>query len=145
MLADVSGKGLSAALLSSLLLGALEMECRSGRTPEEIACRLNLFLCEKTASNRFATVFFFRTDSKGNGVYISAGHNPAYLIRGDGEIETLSSEGLMLGAFEFALYKSNPFQLGRRDSLLIYSDGLTDAQNPEGRCSETIGCSRRSA
>ncbi len=132
VLADVSGKGLSAALLSSLLLGALEMECRSQRTPEEIACRLNLFLCQKTAANRFATVFFFKTDREGNGVYISAGHNPAYLIRADGTIEMLSSEGLILGAFDYARYKSFPFRLGPRDSLLIYSDGLTDAQNPEG-------------
>jgi len=132
VLADVSGKGLSAALLASLLLGALEMECRAERPPEEIICRLNLFLCQKTASNRFATVFFFKTDSKGDGVYISAGHNPAYLVRSGGKIETLSSEGLILGAFEFATYKANPFRLGHGDGLLIYSDGLTDAQNPDG-------------
>ena len=81
VLADVSGKGISAALLSSLLQGALEMEFRSAAQPEEALNRVNKFLCEKTQPERFVTLFLFVLNSQGKGQFISAGHNPAYLFR----------------------------------------------------------------
>src|SRR5207248_6084955 len=88
VLADVSGKGVSASLLSSMLLGCLQMQVRAGVPVDESVNRLNRFLCEKSSASRFVTMFLFTMNSDGCGKYISAGHNPTYLFRaGAGEIE----------------------------------------------------------
>jgi len=133
VLADVSGKGVSAALLGSLVQGALQMECRGGGPLDESLQAVNTYLCEKSQSNRFVTLFLFRSDADGRGEFLSAGHNPAYLYRAaTGEIEELSAQGLVLGAFDFARYTSTPLELNHGDLILIYSDGITDAENPQG-------------
>jgi serine phosphatase RsbU (regulator of sigma subunit) len=132
VLADVSGKGVSAALLSSLVQGALQMECRSGTPLNESLRAVNSYLCEKSQSNRFVTMFIFRSDSNGRGEFLSAGHNPAYLFRAaTGEIEELQAQGLVLGAFGFAQYESSPLELNPGDLMVVYSDGITEAENPE--------------
>jgi len=133
VLADVSGKGISAALLASLVQGALNMEFRSIKRPGEVLNKVNKLLCDKTETDRFVTLFLCVLDSYGAGRFISAGHNPAYLFRaGTGEIEELSDGGLILGAFDFASYSSSALQLNQGDILVVYSDGLTDAENPKG-------------
>src|ERR1035441_4868230 len=81
VLADVSGKGISAALLSSMLLGALSTEFRYGTQPQEVLNRVNQLLYEKTLPGRFVTLFLFLLNSQGVGQFISAGHNPAYLFQ----------------------------------------------------------------
>jgi sigma-B regulation protein RsbU (phosphoserine phosphatase) len=64
---------------------------------------------------------------------LGAGHNPVYLYRAaTDEIEELHSEGLILGAFESVAYNSRPLQLNPGDVLVVYSDGVTDAENPQG-------------
>src|SRR6202049_4081460 len=80
VLADVSGKGMPAALLSSMVLGALSMEFRSGTDPQEVLPRVNLLLCEKSLPDQFVTLFLFSLCPDGGGQFISAGHNPAYLF-----------------------------------------------------------------
>jgi serine phosphatase RsbU (regulator of sigma subunit)/pSer/pThr/pTyr-binding forkhead associated (FHA) protein len=133
VLADVAGKGLAAALLSSMILGCLDMQLRAGVKPAHALNQLNKYLCEKSASNRFAALFLFLINPAGIGEYISAGQNPAYLFRaGSGEIEELPSTDLLLGAFEFVSYHAAPFALGPGDVLVIYSDGLTEAENDAG-------------
>jgi serine phosphatase RsbU (regulator of sigma subunit) len=133
VLADVSGKGVSASLLSSMLLGCLQMQVRGGLGLQEAANRLNRFLCEKTSASRFVTMFLFILDSEGNGKYISAGHNPTYVFRAaTKEIEELPSNNMIVGAFSFATYEAAPLQLNPGDMLLAYSDGLTEAENPQG-------------
>lgn len=131
VLADVSGKGISAALLSALIQGALNMEFRTTACAAEVLNRVNRLLVEKSASNRFVTLFLFVVDENGSGECISAGHNPAYLFHAaTGEIEEIPAGGLILGAFGFARYESRPLKLEPADVLVIYSDGLTEAQSP---------------
>ena len=90
VLADVSGKGMPAALLSSMVLGALSMEFRSGTRPQEVLNRVNRLLCEKSLPFQFVTLFLFLLSPDGAGQFISAGHNPAYLFRSaTGKIEKL--------------------------------------------------------
>ena len=133
VLADVSGKGVSASLLSSMMLGCLQMQLRAGIETEEALNRLNRFLCEKTSSSRFVTMFLFTLNSEGTGQFISAGHNPAYLYRaGTDKIEELDSNNMIVGAFPFETYKAAPLVLNKGDVLVIYSDGLTEAENPDG-------------
>jgi sigma-B regulation protein RsbU (phosphoserine phosphatase) len=130
VLADVSGKGMPAALLSSMVLGALSMEFRSGTEPQEVLNRVNQLLCERSLPFQFVTLFLFLLNPDGMGQFISAGHNPAYLFRSaTGKIEKLFSEAHFLGMFDYASYQSRTFRLDKGDILVVYSDGLTDAQN----------------
>src|SRR5208283_3495450 len=71
VLADVSGKGISAALLSSMVLGALSMEFRSGTPPQEVLSRVNQLLCEKSLPFQFVTLFLFLLSSDGAGQFIN--------------------------------------------------------------------------
>jgi serine phosphatase RsbU (regulator of sigma subunit) len=131
VLADVSGKGMSAALLSSMVLGALSMEFRSSIPPQEVLNRINQLLCEKSLPFQFVTLFLFLLNPDGAGQFISAGHNPAYLFRSaTGKIERLVSDLYVLGMFDFASYQSRAFHFDKGDILVVYSDGLTDAENP---------------
>ena len=132
VLADVSGKGISAALLSSMVLGALSMEFRARTQPGEVLNRVNQLLCEKSLPYQFVTLFLFLLNPDGAGQFINAGHNPAYLFRAaTGDIEELVSDLFAVGMFDSASYQATAFRLSKGDILLIYSDGLTDAQNPE--------------
>jgi len=133
VLADVSGKGISASLLGSLLQGALHMQCRSTAGLEEALNHINRFFSERTSSERFVTIFLFALNLNGEGRFINAGHTTAYLYRAHSrEIEQLESGGLILGAFDFATYQSCPLKLNQGDILVVYSDGVTDAQDPKG-------------
>ena len=93
VLADVSGKGMPAALLSSMVLGALSMEFRSRSQPQEVLNRVNRLICEKSLPYQFVTLFLFLLGPDGTGQFINAGHNPAYLFRSvTGRIESLTSD-----------------------------------------------------
>ena len=133
VLADVSGKGMSAALLSSMVLGALSMEFHSRTQPQEVLERVNRLLCEKSLPYQFVTLFLFVLNPQGMGQFISAGHTPAYLFHSaTGKIEELGSNANVLGLFDDASYESSVFRLDKGDILVVYSDGLTDAENPQG-------------
>jgi serine phosphatase RsbU (regulator of sigma subunit) len=132
VLADVSGKGMPAALLSSMVLGALNMQLHCGTPPHDALNRVNRLLCEKSLGSQFVTLFLFHLGPNGAGQFISAGHNPAYLFHAStGKIDELPSNAQVLGLFECAAYQPGTFELDKGDILLIYSDGLTDAQNAE--------------
>jgi serine phosphatase RsbU (regulator of sigma subunit) len=132
VLADISGKGIAASLMSSMLLGCLQLLLGSGEPPQEALNRLNKFFNDK-ATGRFATLFLFSVHPDGKGQYISAGHNPSYLYRAaTGEIEELNSNCMILGAFDFATFEANPLEMHKGDILLVYSDGLTEAEDPSG-------------
>jgi serine phosphatase RsbU (regulator of sigma subunit) len=133
VLADVSGKGMPAALLSSMVLGAISTELRSGTRLPEVLNRVNRLLCEKSLCSQFVTLFLFSLGTDGGGQYISAGHNPSWLFRSaTGRIEDLAADVPVLGVFHAAFYQHRAFQLCKGDILVVYSDGLTDAENPEG-------------
>jgi serine phosphatase RsbU (regulator of sigma subunit) len=133
VLADVSGKGIPAALLSSMVLGAVNMEFRA-RTPMAAAlARLNLLLRDKSLAYQFVTMFIFAMKADGAGQFISAGHNSAYVFRtATAKIEKLRPEHFVLGMFDGAAFQTRNFRLDSGDILFVYSDGLTDAENPQG-------------
>jgi len=128
VLADVSGKGVPAALLSSMFQGALDMQCRTGASLAVVLEESNRLMYERSPSNGFVTLFLFLIDVSGKGEFVGAGHNPVYLFRAaSGEIEELVSQGMILGAFPSATYTSSPLQIDPGDVLVIYSDGVTEA------------------
>ena len=133
VLADVSGKGMPAALLSSMVLGALNTEFRSGTRLEEVLNRVNRLLCVKSLGSQFVSLFLFSLGPGGEGQFISAGHNPGWLFRSaTGKIEELIAQAPVLGIFEAASYQHRAFQLCKGDLLVVYSDGLTEAENLQG-------------
>jgi phosphoserine phosphatase RsbU/P len=133
VLADVSCKGIPAALYSSLVLGALSMGFRSQIQPCDVLKAVNGILCEKSLPSQFVTLFLLRLTKDGAGKFVSAGHTPTFLFRSaTGEIEVLNSDAYMLGMFEFATYRPREFHLDKGDVLVVYADGLTKAENPRG-------------
>ncbi len=137
LVADVSGKGISAALLGSFTQGAINTEFRTTLRPKEILDRVNKLLCQRTPANRFVTLALFLLNTQGKGEFLGAGHTVVYLFRAASrEVEELHSSGMPLGMFPFASYQSSALELHPGDILVIYSDGLTDAQN---RAEEEFG------
>jgi serine phosphatase RsbU (regulator of sigma subunit)/pSer/pThr/pTyr-binding forkhead associated (FHA) protein len=129
VIADVSGKGVAASVLSSMILGCLQLRLQDGDRPASALNRLNRFLCSKS-SGKFATMFLCTIGPDGRGQYISAGHNPGYIYRAaDGTIDELASTNLILGAFDFASFEATPIEVRPGDVVLAYSDGLTEAES----------------
>ncbi len=129
---DVSGKGVAAALLVSVLHGAIRS---SIALQHEFACeRINRMLCERTASERFATLFWGVFDPMTRTLrYVNAGHVGPMLVRKDGNgVERLSEGGPILGFFPQARYTAGEVEIGEGDVLILYTDGVTEAANNRG-------------
>jgi sigma-B regulation protein RsbU (phosphoserine phosphatase) len=106
------------------------MGFRAGITPADILNRINELLYEKSLSFQYVTMFVFVLGPDGTGQFISAGHNPVYVYRaGTGKVEHLMAEHYFAGMFDFATYEARPLVLEEGDILVIYSDGLTEAEN----------------
>lgn len=132
-IADIAGKGLPAALLMSNLQAAVRAFAQDAVSPASINNSINRLLCRNMASGRFATFCYARIEpSAGRIVYSNAGHNPPFLIRADGSVEGLSDGGMVLGIFPDVTYEQAEITLRPGDRLLFYTDGITEARNPEG-------------
>ena len=135
-LADISGKGISAALLMASLQAALRSQamfdgCGPGRTAEIVA-RLNHHLYHSTAPDRFATFFYGAYDAETRQLeYTNAGH-PAPLCISGKQVRCLSAGGTVLGLFDDRKYESQVIDIAPGSLLIAYSDGLTEAENPNG-------------
>lgn len=129
-LGDVSGKGTAAALLMSSLHAAMHAQVAAKTSLEETVTSINKYLAENTPANRFITLFVTELDpATGYIKFINAGHNPPLIGRANGTVEQLGSGGLPLGIMPFAQYDVGNAQLGPGDALVIYSDGVTEANN----------------
>ena len=126
-IADVSGKGVPAAVLMANVQGALSEIC-NGRLPiREAIARINAGVAQK-ASGKFITLFYAEFDRRdGRLRYTNAGHNYPLVRRADGTIDDLREGGLPLGLFEQAEYGEGEITLGPGDALLLYSDGISEA------------------
>lgn len=129
ILGDVSGKGISAALLASMAQGVIHAQFNSGLSLAEVVTSLNCVLVSKSDVQRFLTLFCALIAPDGTLDFVNAGHNPAILMRASGKTELLSSGSMLLGAFDFAEYHSHETKLGPGDVLVIFSDGVTEAAN----------------
>jgi serine phosphatase RsbU (regulator of sigma subunit) len=129
ILGDVSGKGISAALLASMAQGVIHALFHSGLSLPDVLTRLNRLLVRKSDVQRFLTLFCALIAPDGMVDFINAGHNPAILVRESGGTELLSSGSMLLGAFDFAEYHAHETKLEPGDVLVIFSDGVTEAAN----------------
>jgi phosphoserine phosphatase RsbU/P len=132
-IADIAGKGLPAALLMSNLQAAVRAFAQDAASPASINNSVNRLLCRNMASGRFATFCYARIDPAARRiVYSNAGHNPPLLLRGDGSVEKLGDGGMVLGIFPDIQYDQSELPLRPGDRLLFYTDGITEARDPEG-------------
>lgn len=133
-LGDVSGKGTSAALLMSSLHAAVHAQVASCRPITETVGAVNRYLADNTPANRFVTLFYAELDPLTGALsFINAGHNPPLIAHGsDGTLEQLGAGGLPLGILPDYDYREGRTQLRVGDVLVVYSDGVTETQNPEG-------------
>ena len=132
IIADVSGKGMSAALLMASLRAALIAEVGPQLRLEKMAVKLNDFVHSSSSSNRFITFFFCELDM-GTGVlrYINAGHNPPIVIAKDSAVTRLDPTGFCLGMFPSVSYEVNQITLAKGDMAVLYTDGITDARDKD--------------
>jgi sigma-B regulation protein RsbU (phosphoserine phosphatase) len=100
--------------------------------PEELCARLNALLYRNMASDRFVTLFYAQLDGPAGRLrYVSAGHNPPFVLHGDGSHERLREGGIVLGVFANQVFKSGVVQLQSGDRMVLYTDGVTEAWNSE--------------
>ena len=131
IVADVSGKGIPAALFMAMSRTLLKATALEGLPPRECLERVNHRLCLDNDSEMFVTVFYALLDTRsGDLAYANAGHNPPYLVRG-GAVEALERTGdMVLGAFDTATYRAKHTRLAPGDRLVLYTDGVTEAMDP---------------
>jgi len=128
--ADISGKGLPAALLMANIQATLRAIIGAHPSLADLATRVNSLLHASTPSNRFATAFFLAYDpASGSATFVNGGHNDGIVLRNDGSVELLTTTGLPLGLFSRAAYEEGHVNLAPGDLLMIYSDGVTEAED----------------
>lgn len=138
VIADVSGKGVSSALLASLLQGAFLL-ASSGPVPiADTLRRVNSFLIERARGERYATVFYGTLERSGRLSWANAGHPSPILVR-RGELIPLETTGMPLGLLQTADYEVQRTQLLPADKIVIYSDGLSEAENAENQFFDKSG------
>ncbi len=129
---DVSGKGIPAALLMASLQASLRSQAIDG--PSDLArlmTNLNRLLFDATLSSRYATVFYGQYDpATRDFVYVNAGHNPPMLFRG-AEVIRLEEGGPVVGLFRAATYGQGCIRLEPRDTLVLFTDGISEAMDAE--------------
>ena len=132
-IADVSGKGIPAALLMAGFRMALLAEIRNEFAIRAVMRKVNQLLHESTERDRFVTAFYGVLDWRNGAlIFSNAGHNPPLLLRADGTTEELSEGGVALGVLEDTLYEERPLALGHGDVLVMYTDGVSEAENEHG-------------
>jgi phosphoserine phosphatase RsbU/P len=130
LIADVSGKGLGAALLTTMLQGALS-GMTLGTDPSRVLNHVNRFLCDHSEVGRYATMFFGVLDEEGNLDFINAGHPSPFLIRQGVAQEPFSEGSYPVGLVPEAEYIALKIKLEPGDTLVLFSDGVTEAMDPD--------------
>lgn len=128
ILGDVSGKGMAASLLMSNLHAMFRSLVPLGLPMHELMGRANRLFCESTLSNQYATLVFGKINSKGEVEVCNAGHLPPIVVR-DGEPMTIDAAGLPLGLFCDSNFAAHCFRIGAGETLLLYTDGVTEAND----------------
>jgi len=143
LVADVSGKGVPAALLVSTVHSAVHLQIDEAKTIADLVARIDRHLRRFAATRKFLTLFFGLLEpDTGLFRYVSAGHNPALVARADGRLERLESTGVPVGMLPGASWREETVTLGRGDLLCVYTDGVTEAVNERD---EEFGLDRLSA
>jgi serine phosphatase RsbU (regulator of sigma subunit) len=142
-LGDVAGKASPAALLMALLLAMMRTLVDEGLGIADLVKRLNTQVGRQAPRSRFITLFVASYDARtGDLHFVNAGHTPPLLRRLNGTIERLSTGGIALGMFEGSTYQAGFARLEPGDAVVMYSDGITEAEDPAGIPFDEVGLER---
>jgi len=131
IIADISGKGLGAALVTAALQGTFS-SILLGQEPSRVFTHVNQFICDHAAVARYATAFFGMIDAEGQMEYINIGHLVPLLANTTGAESKLTEGAIPLGLFRETQYKTFSTRLAPGDTLVLYTDGVTEQMNPQG-------------
>jgi serine phosphatase RsbU (regulator of sigma subunit) len=129
VLCDVSGKGPSAALMTAMIQGVFRAQAEDAHSPATAMTRVNRVLARRAIASRYATGFYGVLSPSGRFVTSNAGHNPPILVRVDGTVQRLEKGGTPLGLFAASAFEEEEVMLMPGDTLLLFSDGLSEAEN----------------
>ena len=128
---DVAGKGPAAALLTSKILGIFSAFVSVGDSPEKTVDHINKVLTRRQIDARYATLLYGQLSADGKLMFCNAGQNPP-LLYGAGGLRRIESGGMPVGMFEMAPYACDTLMMQPGDTLVLYSDGVTEAHNVAG-------------
>ncbi len=130
-IADVSGKGLPAALLMSNIQAAVHAFASEAASPSELCAKVNRVVSSSTGEDKFITFFYCVVDAEQKKLtYANAGHNAGVLLRSDGSVVRLEPGGAVLGPFPNWNYKNEEIEIRAGDRLLLFTDGVTELRSP---------------
>jgi serine phosphatase RsbU (regulator of sigma subunit) len=133
---DVSGKGIPAALLASMVQGMFHAQMKAGAGLVDALQSLNSFICQRAPGGKYLTLVALRyaDDGLGNAQFelVNAGHVSPLIVRINGQIETITDGDLPVGVFDFAKFHAIPIELRTGDRIVLLSDGITEAENADG-------------
>jgi sigma-B regulation protein RsbU (phosphoserine phosphatase) len=135
VIADVSDKGMPAALFMALSRSIVRANMARLLPPAEGIAQANRLICADAMNSMFVTLFYAQLDpATGEFTYVNAGHNPPLLLRAEtGELIELTRTGMVLGLFESVRFDQRSVQLQPGDLVLLYTDGVTDALDAQGQ------------
>jgi sigma-B regulation protein RsbU (phosphoserine phosphatase) len=135
LIGDVSGKGVPAALFMAITKALLKTEALRGLSPDEVLFRVNNILCPENQACMFATVFCIILDIQTGKIQFSnGGHNPPLIHTGNGDFEFISlPKGLVVGVMPDSKFESTSLTLKPNDAVFLYTDGVTEAMNPQDK------------
>ena len=132
-IADVVGKGVSAALLMANVQASVRAFAADSLSPAQLCSRVNSVLCSSIAPGKFVTLFYGVLDAASRTFhYTNAGHLLPLLVRANREAQALENDGAVLGVFPGWTYQDSSLQLAPGDRLLLFTDGITEAGLPDG-------------
>jgi sigma-B regulation protein RsbU (phosphoserine phosphatase) len=132
-IADVSGKGVPAALLMANLQASLRTLALGKHSPQETVAQVNRIIFENTSPERFITCFYgVYEDTSRQLTYVNAGHNPPLWVKSSGKVEHLRGGGIILGLFAETDYEAITIQMSQGDLILFYTDGIVEATSASG-------------
>lgn len=141
VIADVSGKGVPASIFMAVSRTLLRATGMRGIDTNECLNYVNNMLCHESIDSMFVTVFYgiYNTET-GLVEYTNAGHNPPYVVRADGTVDTLPmSENIVAGMFDDFTFTQSTLQLAKGDMLVLFTDGVTEAFNTSGEMFDEKG------
>ena len=129
---DVADKGMAAALFMALTRSVLRASAGDGRGPGDVLTRANALLCADASDGMFVTLAHAQLFPDGAVRYANGGHNPPLLVRSDGSVDTLPRTGILVGWDDTARYGEAELGLSPGDTLVLYTDGVTEARSESG-------------
>jgi phosphoserine phosphatase RsbU/P len=133
VVADASGKGVGPAILASILQGAFLAAPPDPDRMPHLVSRMNRYVCERAEGERYATLFYGLLNSEGLFSWVNAGHCPPVVVKPDGRSAVIEANSMPVGMVEAAEYVVQSAKIDPGDKIVVYSDGLTDAQNLDGQ------------